>query len=60
MIRKNTGTNTPCVIHVDVKEGSSLKLIVSPKGFGSENKSKIRMFRPSPRERLIKASMGKR
>jgi len=45
--RKNTGDNTPAVIHYDIKEGDSLKIILAPKGFGSENMSGIRMLKPS-------------
>ncbi|MBI5143747.1 MAG: fumarate hydratase [Candidatus Omnitrophica bacterium] len=47
LIRKNTNTNTPSVIHTEIIEGDKVKLTVSPKGFGSENKSNIRMFRPT-------------
>ncbi|MFA6610668.1 MAG: fumarate hydratase, partial [Candidatus Omnitrophota bacterium] len=47
LIRKNTGTNTPCVIHTDIVEGRSVRIAVSPKGFGSENKSRMIMFRPT-------------
>jgi len=47
LLRKNTGTNTPCVIHTDIVEGDRIRIIVSPKGFGSENKSRIRMFKPT-------------
>lgn len=45
--RKNTGDNTPAVIHFDIKEGDSLKITLAPKGFGSENMSGIRMLKPS-------------
>lgn len=45
--RINTGDNTPAVIHYDVVEGDRLKLIVAPKGFGSENMSAIKMLKPS-------------
>lgn len=45
--RKNTGTNTPSVINTSIVEGSRVKIAVSPKGFGSENKSKIKMFNPT-------------
>src|SRR3989338_3176307 len=47
LIRKNTNTNTPCVIFTEILEGDKLKIIVSPKGFGSENKSSIKMFKPT-------------
>lgn len=46
-LRKNTGDNTPAVIHYDIVEGDRLKIIVAPKGFGSENMSKIYMLKPS-------------
>lgn len=45
--RMNTCDNTPAVIHFDIKEGDSLKIILAPKGFGSENMSGIRMLKPS-------------
>lgn len=47
LIRKNTRTNTPCVIAMDIVDGSKVRITVSPKGFGSENKSAIRMFKPT-------------
>ena len=45
--RKNTNDNTPAVIHVEFTHGINLKLTVEPKGFGSENMSRIKMFNPS-------------
>ncbi len=45
--RKNTGDNTPPVIHLRLVEGSGLKVIIAPKGGGSENMSQIRMLKPS-------------
>jgi len=45
--RINTGDNTPAVIHYDIVEGERIKLIVVPKGFGSENMSAIKMLKPS-------------
>ncbi len=47
VIRKNTGDNTPAVIHSRVVSGDKLKLTVAPKGFGSENMSQIKMLRPT-------------
>lgn len=47
LLRANTNTNTPCVIHIDIVGGDKIKISVSPKGFGSENKSKIKMFKPT-------------
>lgn len=47
LLRNNTGTNTPCVIFTDIVDGDKVKITVAPKGFGSENKSRIRMFNPT-------------
>jgi fumarate hydratase subunit alpha len=47
VLRVNTKTNAPSVIHAAIVEGNRVKITVSPKGFGSENKSKIRMFNPT-------------
>uniref|UniRef100_A0A832GNG3 Fumarate hydratase n=1 Tax=Caldimicrobium thiodismutans TaxID=1653476 RepID=A0A832GNG3_9BACT len=46
--RKNTGTNTPAIIHYEwVEEGSALEIWLMPKGCGSENMSKLAMLPPS-------------
>ena len=45
--RGNTGDNTPAMIHTDIVPGDRVKITVGPKGFGSENMSAIRMFKPS-------------
>ena len=45
--RKNTTDNTPAVIHTEFVPGETLKITVEPKGFGSENMSRIKMFNPS-------------
>jgi fumarate hydratase subunit alpha len=45
--RENTNDNTPAVIHTRIVPGEALKLIVAPKGFGSENMSALKMFNPS-------------
>ena len=45
--RKNTGDNTPAVVHYNVVEGDKLKITVAPKGFGSENMSALKMLKPS-------------
>lgn len=45
--RVNTEDNTPAVIHIDIIEGENVKLTVAPKGFGSENMSKIKMLTPA-------------
>ena len=46
-IRVNTNDNTPAIIHYDIVGGDKVKIIVAPKGFGSENMSKIYMLKPS-------------
>ncbi|MDD6483696.1 MAG: fumarate hydratase [Clostridiales bacterium] len=45
--RKNTKDNTPAVIYYDFVEGDRIKLTFAPKGFGSENKSALKMLNPS-------------
>ncbi len=45
--RGNTGDNTPAVIYTEIVRGENIKITVAPKGFGSENMSAIRMFKPS-------------
>ncbi len=45
--RGNTGDNSPAVITTDIVPGDKVKITVAPKGFGSENMSAIRMFKPS-------------
>lgn len=45
--RGNTGDNTPAILHTRIVPGDKITLNVSPKGFGSENMSRIKMFTPS-------------
>lgn len=45
--RVNTNDNTPAVIHLRLVPGDALCLTVAPKGFGSENMSKMKMFNPT-------------
>lgn len=45
--RKNTGDNTPAVIHYSIVPGDKLKITLAPKGFGSENMSRIFMLKPA-------------
>lgn len=45
--RKNTGDNTPAIVHLDMVPGDHLKIIVAPKGGGSENMSRVTMLKPS-------------
>jgi fumarate hydratase subunit alpha len=52
--RKNTGDNTPAVVHVDLVPGDRLKINFAPKGGGSENMSRVTMLRPSDGKKGIK------
>ncbi len=45
--RKNTNDNTPAIIHYQMVPGDSLKITLAPKGFGSENMSRICMLKPA-------------
>ena len=45
--RVNTGDNTPAVIYYDFVKGDKIKITIAPKGFGSENKSAVKMLNPS-------------
>ena len=45
--RVNTGDNTPAMLYFDLVPGEQIRITVAPKGFGSENMSQIRMFKPS-------------
>jgi len=45
--RTNTGDNTPAMIYYDIVPGDKVKITVAPKGFGSENMSRVAMLRPS-------------
>jgi len=45
--RVNTGDNTPAIIYYELVSGDKIEITVAPKGFGSENMSKIAMLRPS-------------
>ena len=46
-IRENTKDNTPGIIHYEIIPGDQVELIVAPKGFGSENMSRIYMLKPA-------------
>lgn len=47
LIRENTKDNTPAVLHVKIVEGDRVKIKVAPKGFGSENMSRVFMLKPA-------------
>lgn len=48
--RENTGDNTPAILHVSLVPGDKLTLTVAPKGFGSENMSRLNMLTPAASE----------
>lgn len=45
--RENTKDNTPAIIHYEIVEGNDVKITIAPKGFGSENMSRIFMLKPA-------------
>ena len=47
IVRKNTGDNTPAIIHTEIVDGDSLEITLAPKGFGSENMSRVFMLKPA-------------
>lgn len=57
LLRVNTGDNTPAIIHYDIVPGENLELLLAPKGFGSENMSRIFMLKPSDGEEGVKAAV---
>ena len=57
IIRENTKDNTPAVIHYSIVPGENIKITVAPKGFGSENMSRIFMLKPADGEEGIKKSV---
>ncbi len=54
LIRKNTGDNTPAVIHYDIVPGDKVEITIAPKGFGSENMSRVFMLKPADGEEGVK------
>lgn len=55
--RQNTNDNTPGIIHYKIVPGSQLTITVAPKGFGSENMSKIHMLKPADGIEGVKAAI---
>lgn len=47
IVRENTRDNTPAVIHYDIVPGDQIEIMVAPKGFGSENMSRVFMLKPA-------------
>ena len=54
LIRENTKDNTPAIIHYDIVSGDKLEIVIAPKGFGSENMSKLYMLKPADGEEGVK------
>ena len=54
LIRKNTGDNTPAIIHYDIVPGEEVTITIAPKGFGSENMSRVFMLKPADGEEGVK------
>ena len=57
IIRENTKDNTPAVIHYSIAPGEKVRIKVAPKGFGSENMSRIFMLKPADGEEGVKKSV---
>lgn len=57
LIRENTKDNTPAIIYYDIVPGDELKITIAPKGFGSENMSRVFMLKPSDGEEGVKAAV---
>lgn len=55
--RENTKDNTPAVIHYEVVPGDQVKITVAPKGFGSENMSRVFMLKPADGIEGVKAAI---
>lgn len=56
LLRENTKDNTPAIVHYEIVEGNQLTITIAPKGFGSENMSKVFMLKPADgREGVKKA-----
>ncbi len=57
LIRENTGDNTPAIIHYEVIPGDTMEILIVPKGFGSENMSRIFMLKPADGIEGVKAAV---
>ena len=57
LIRENTKDNTPAVIHYQIVPGNQVKITVAPKGFGSENMSRVFMLKPADGIEGVKAAI---
>ncbi len=54
LLRENTKDNTPAIIHTSIVPGDCVTITVAPKGFGSENMSKVYMLKPADGEEGVK------
>ncbi len=57
LLRENTKDNTPAIIHYDIVPGDALEITIAPKGFGSENMSKVYMLKPADGEEGVKEAV---
>lgn len=57
LLRENTRDNTPAIIHYDIVPGDKLSITIAPKGFGSENMSKVYMLKPADGEEGVKQAV---
>lgn len=57
LIRENTKDNTPAIVHIDIVSGDKLEILVAPKGFGSENMSRVFMLKPADGAEGVKNSV---
>ncbi|MCR5310965.1 MAG: fumarate hydratase [Lachnospiraceae bacterium] len=57
LIRENTGDNTPAVVHTEIVPGDRVDITLAPKGFGSENMSRVFMLKPAEGIEGVKAAV---
>lgn len=57
LLRVNTTDNTPAILHTKIVPGDKIKITVAPKGFGSENMSRVYMLKPADGEEGVKAAV---
>ncbi|MCR5626078.1 MAG: fumarate hydratase [Lachnospiraceae bacterium] len=57
LIRENTKDNTPAIIHEKIVPGENVKITLAPKGFGSENMSRVFMLKPAQGEEGVKEAV---
>ncbi|MCR4589434.1 MAG: fumarate hydratase [Lachnospiraceae bacterium] len=57
LLRENTGDNTPAIIHTRIVPGDKVKITLAPKGFGSENMSRVFMLKPAQGREGVKEAV---